>query len=363
MDWVKQNKFLAGFIGVFVVGVLLLGFLLLSARSASNQALEDYDTVAKTVESLKGRPLFPKKENLTLIQEAEAELEKAVDALQASLTEYQQPLAGGMTDREFQDKLTGKIVDLNNVTQRRGVTMPEGFALGFDQYTGTLPRVEAVPKLDFSLEAIDRVVNLLVDEGVDEIVDLQRKALPVESAQPAAEKESERSSSRRSNSRRESASRRTEDAQPESSVIESFPFTIEFKATPPELRRILNALASTEKGTSFYNIELLTVRSSEVDGPPKMSPPEVVPVEEEEDNRDATPAEGEEAPLEIQVPEGQEDSRLVLGNDTLQVTARMAALRFVSASEDETTAGEEGAGAEEGAEEAGDAASGDEPTN
>ena len=54
MNWIKQNKFLSGFIAVMVIGVGALGFLLFQAQSRYGEARTEYESKASELNRLEG---------------------------------------------------------------------------------------------------------------------------------------------------------------------------------------------------------------------------------------------------------------------------------------------------------------------
>ncbi len=59
MDWIKQNNFLATFGGIMLVGILGLGFFVISSWKGYSAAIEEFDETRSKLESLEGSTLHP----------------------------------------------------------------------------------------------------------------------------------------------------------------------------------------------------------------------------------------------------------------------------------------------------------------
>src|SRR5687767_2423627 len=64
MNWAKENKFLAGYIGVMVIGVGALGFKVFTASGALTAAEEAYTTKASAYDNLRRVKPYPSRQNL-----------------------------------------------------------------------------------------------------------------------------------------------------------------------------------------------------------------------------------------------------------------------------------------------------------
>ena len=58
MDWIKQNRFYAGYSAMMLVGILALGFGF-TRRSNYNEELSKYETADRNVSLLASADLFP----------------------------------------------------------------------------------------------------------------------------------------------------------------------------------------------------------------------------------------------------------------------------------------------------------------
>ncbi len=354
MDWIKENKFLAGFIAVFVIGVAGLGYLLMAAKGGFTSTMETYQQSANAVAALRARPLFPEEDSLDLIDEKSAELDASTDALQTKLGTYQRPLDASMDDRSFQEKLTERVLAVKTMAVRRNAVLPDDFALGMVEYTSAFPRSEAVAELDYQLDALEYVTTALIQNGVTEITGFDREKLPVESAAAAAPDEEDAKKKMPSNA-----------PEPAPAVTHRYPVKVSFKISPGGLEAFLNDIGNTPPGSFYLSTRLLALENEADLGPERGVPFEARIIEEsieeviEEVEESAA---GDDAAGDSQDDPGnlisadeskvaREDSRIIIGTELLEVSTVIDLLRFdpvaakAPAEEDESPA-------------AGDAASG-----
>ena len=70
MNWVKENKFLTGFIVVMLIGIGVLGYEVYSASSAYDDATDGYTKAAGEYNRLRHLVPFPNKQNLAGLRRA-----------------------------------------------------------------------------------------------------------------------------------------------------------------------------------------------------------------------------------------------------------------------------------------------------
>ena len=169
MNWISENKFLAGFFGFMVVGIGGLGFLLY-------QAMGDYDTVhqeylqkSQTLSGLRGLVPTRNEENLEKYKAQKTALAAAIHTLEQNVSAIQFPLDATVTPAGFQDKLRTSVNKVLADARTNNVKLPDKFAFGFDQYLTSPPAQAAAVPLDRELKAVEFVVNELVQTKVDSI--------------------------------------------------------------------------------------------------------------------------------------------------------------------------------------------------
>ena len=276
MDWFKENKFISGLLAVVIVGIAILGFLLINQRSKFAKTQSEYETAAKKVAQLRGKKLFPSEENLELQKKEAESFSEAVDRLHAKLLAYQRPLDTTMSDSAFQDLLTQKVLDAKSRAGREGIEVAGEFAFGLDRYSSELPKLDAVPELNFSLEAGDYVIGKLFDAGAEALLSMDREPLAVETRGVTSDDEEEEDADdfyEEEEEIQDDESGETVQTQAppivvgKSGVLVRYPFKIKFRSGADALERFLEFIANTPEDAFLYNVRILTIDNSAKEGP------------------------------------------------------------------------------------------------
>lgn len=187
MDWFKHNPF----VGILLAATLVLGggaiYFALSALSALNEQRDAFQANTGELASLQSGKPFPDEDNL---RAAEAELAAArqiLSDLAKMVAEQSAPLDPNLTPQRFQDALNTRVAALTAQATEAGVTLPENFYLGFDEYRTQLPSVPAAPLLGQQLESISEAIGLLITARVRAVSSVARASLPIENAAPKAD--------------------------------------------------------------------------------------------------------------------------------------------------------------------------------
>jgi hypothetical protein len=259
MNWAKENKFLAGYLAVLVIGVAGLTFLLLSAKGRSDEARVAYEDKTGELNRLQRLPAFPNEKNLGKLVEQKKQVSSEVGKLAELLSTQQFPLEN-LSPTEFQDRLKAAV---NTVKAKAAQSTPrvniatERFFLGFERYETTPPAPEAASALGRQLKAIEWVVTKLVENHVTEITSLERPELPEEGGGAPKPEET----------RTPAGGGRNQDRGGKE-LVRKNPFTITFTAEQDAMRAILNEIV-TFKG-QFYIPRVLTVKlTGEGKAPPR----------------------------------------------------------------------------------------------
>ena len=85
MAWIRNNKFLAGFFAVVILGAGGLGYLLYTSLDHYNEVSQQYDSQVKELQRLEAKDPFPNQENLTKYEAVRDNYRQAVDDLQNKL--------------------------------------------------------------------------------------------------------------------------------------------------------------------------------------------------------------------------------------------------------------------------------------
>ncbi|MDB4673512.1 Amuc_1100 family pilus-like protein [Verrucomicrobiales bacterium] len=323
MDWFKENKFLSGLLAVVIIGTAILGFLLINQRGKFTKAQSEYESVSKKVEQLRKRPLFPSEDNLELQKKEAKSFSEAVDRLHAKLLAYQRPLDTTMSDSAFQDLLNQKIIEAKSRAAREEIEIEGEFAFGLDRYTSELPKLDAVPELSYSLEAADYVIGKLFDSDVKALLSMDREPLAVETRTVASDDEDEE----------EADSFYEDDEEPEdeeseenvrtqkptivvgkSGVLVRHPFKVRFRSGSDAIERFLEFMANTTEDAFLYDVRIITLDNSAKDGP----------------------ARGGSTSRRRSNQIAADDSKVVLGTETVETTVWIDAIRINPIAEEDS---------------------------
>ena len=149
MNWIKQNKFLSGVIGVMLIGVGVLGFLLFKAQAHYGEVRTDYETKVSELNRLEGLKPYPETENLKQIDAQKAQYLALVESLHKNVSAAQIPLEP-MTREVFQDELRKTVTRITTKAKEGSLALPAMFYLGMEKYQSEPPLPEAAPVCDAS---------------------------------------------------------------------------------------------------------------------------------------------------------------------------------------------------------------------
>ncbi|MEI8106461.1 MAG: Amuc_1100 family pilus-like protein [Verrucomicrobiota bacterium] len=190
MNWIKENKFLAGTLGVVLVVGGVLTYFLIVAMGDADEARTGYATDIGTLQRLAGASISPTGKNSQALDLQLKEAKGAVEAFQAKLAANAFPLVP-MKPEAFQDKLKAtKSAAIERAAQGQ-TELPAKFFLGFDaptNYEGSLPSPLAAPALGRELESINWVLTQLLDSHITKLESLKREPLPEETPGKVTEK-------------------------------------------------------------------------------------------------------------------------------------------------------------------------------
>lgn len=185
MKWIQENPFLAGLAAIVLVGIGVQLYFINTAMSRFEETSTAYGDSVQKLQALQNRSPFPNDENLKKTEALAEEFKTELRALRGQLASMEAPLNPSITPQQFVDDLRGRVDLIAAKASKVGVVLPEGFYLGFDQYSNKLPDDKAAPALARQLFVIDKLVNRLIDFKVKGIDGLARRPLPEEEATAA----------------------------------------------------------------------------------------------------------------------------------------------------------------------------------
>jgi len=236
MNWIRENKFLAGFFGVTFVCVVALTIVLIMLVGTYDATHEKFTTLDRQLTTLHNLQPYPNADNLKRYQEQTTALAAIIEGLEQKLSAVQFPPDPAMNPPKFQAKLQTTVNEEIEKAKDNNILLPDKFALGFDRYLTAPPVEAAAVPLDRELTAIKFVFDDLLDgKGVQAIAPntpINREPLPEENG-----------------------------AKPATGLVVKSPVEISFVADPLKVRKLVNDLVET--GKQFYIIRLITIRNQE----------------------------------------------------------------------------------------------------
>jgi LAS superfamily LD-carboxypeptidase LdcB len=255
MEWVRNNRFLAVFIGIMVIGIGVLGYLVNSSYSHYAQVDEEYTSQVAELKRLQALQPFPEEANLVKYNQQKAAYGEAVTQFQTKLASMEPPPADKpLSPSDFQNRLRESVRDIGRSAQQVGVALPEGFYMGFEQYRESLPDTAATPLLTSQIDAIEQMVRILIKRRVDRINFIKRAALEQEGSAALTA-----ASAAPPNP---AMAKATAAAAPE--LITRHPIEISFAAAPSAFREALNEIVESPR---LFVVRALQVKNQVDKGP------------------------------------------------------------------------------------------------
>ncbi|HEY3901673.1 MAG TPA: Amuc_1100 family pilus-like protein [Chthoniobacter sp.] len=279
MNWVKENKFLTGYIIVMVIGLGVLGFEVFSASGDYDDKQAAYDKQAAEYKRLRELHPFPSRQNLDEYEKQKGTAAAAITAFQVDLAKKEFPLTP-LSPEKFQDDLKEAVTSVRKEADDAGFKLPDKFFLGFSKYETTPPTPEAAAPLGRELKAIKWIVDQFIAQlgAGSAITTLDRVDLPEEKP-PAANSRGETGGrpgpGGRNGPRPPSAGggggNRAGGGARQEQLVHYYPFDITCICKQQKLQPLLN-LISGPKTPQFYVIRQIQIRNQVDKGPARSTP-------------------------------------------------------------------------------------------
>jgi len=280
----KEQSFWIGFALVMLILLGGSGFFLVKSLGAYNNASKEHGLLAQKKRSLERKSIYPNQENQDEFERRLDDFEAQVDELHDTLKRFQRPLESTLQAKDFPQILADAVVAFREYTRtEKPVSLPDDFYFGMGKYEkGGLPPQAATGILNFQLDAIERLLRVIIENGAEEIYSFDREITPLE--EPGGE-------------------------NPElTAQVAKYTVTVSFLTSHDGFRKFLNEVSNDKE--FFYIVRVLRVDNEAKEGPPRQAG---VGAETEE-----IEGEGFE----------QRDARVVFGNEKLRVTAVVDLCRF-----------------------------------
>jgi hypothetical protein len=259
MDWIRNNRFMAGFLAFMVVGVAVLSYLLYSSYSNYDEVAQQYDRQVAELKRLQQLRPFPDAAGLKKFTDLRENYATSVNTLQAKLAAYEPPPENPpLTPIQFADKLRKVVEDVTTAAQTVGMALPENFYMGFEQYRGAPPDAAAAPLLSRELDLIDDLVGMLLKQHVEKLIAITRGRLPHEAGSSLAPPPPGNA-----------PGLKTAVAQTGPELIVRYPVDISFSSQPSAFRDILNQVTAAKE---LFIVRALTVKNQSDKAPLREDP-------------------------------------------------------------------------------------------
>ena len=255
MNWIRENKFLTGFIAVMVIGSGVLGYLLYTAWGNYSDISDQYASQASALHQLEVRVPYPNAENLAKYKGEERDYIAATQDLAANLSRMTLPVED-LTPSAFQDRLRDTVATVLANAAKANVKLPDHFYLDFDKYQTSPPTAEAAGPLARQLAAIKLAMDIVIAEHVDEITSIARTPLPQEGGA-----ESAAGGGRAFGGGAGGGGGRFGQGGGGSRLVEKFPFDLKFTSSQPVFQKVLNDFAASDK--QFFITRTLLVENTD----------------------------------------------------------------------------------------------------
>jgi hypothetical protein len=298
MSWFRENRWLGTFLIVSGLCALLSLFFLFQAKGNSEDALAQFSEAAAERTRLESLDPYPTQENFRKMGDFLKNYATSLDKLKQDLHTRMLP-APPMAPNEFQSHLRQSIVAVTDRARANKVTLPDNFALGFDEYTAALPSTAAAPWLGQELAQVELLLNLVIDARVDAVTALTRAPLPEEKASPSPTP----------------GGTRKPVAAPTPSgpkMLERGVIDVTFASSPSAARKVLNQLGTSSQ--QLFVTRTLHVRNQQEKGPV----------------REASPAAGASPAATPAAAPAKPAAALtfIVGNEHIETSARVELIRF-----------------------------------
>lgn len=251
MNWFKQNPIALVLLLVAVIGTGATSYLAVEATARRDEAQTGLDSQLQKLKQFQNQKPFPTDKNLKDIQESVEEYRSELGKYRTALAAMEAPLRP-INPQEFQDDLRKAVDELRKTAIEKGVTLPDNFFYGFDEYQATPPSQQEVGELNREFSIMRRIADELVDMKIGSIGSLKRQETATKSPAPTPTPPAKPGAP----------------TAPKAPAISSKTFIITFTA-PQE--KVLTAFNMIQDAEEFLLIRSLTLDNTSPQPPPRMA--------------------------------------------------------------------------------------------
>jgi outer membrane protein OmpA-like peptidoglycan-associated protein len=183
MNWFKQNPIAVALIVVAVIGTGATSYLAVDATARRDEAQANLDSQLQKLKQFQNQKPFPTENNLKAVQASLKEYRDEIAKYRTALAAMEEPLTP-INPQEFQDDLRKAVDELRKKAIEKGVTLPDNFFYGFDEYQATPPSQQEVGELNREFRVIRQITDEIVDLKIGSIASLKRQEIQAPSPSP-----------------------------------------------------------------------------------------------------------------------------------------------------------------------------------
>lgn len=183
MNWIQQNKSLAGIFGFMIAGAIGIGAWFYFSYADYSAAMEEFTTSSGNVVSLQKSKVYPNEQNVKMLERLIGDYrEKFSNLRKVLLSPTLQQAVKPMSETEFQAKVKERAVAVKKRADAVSMKLPSSdFALGFEGYANEVPLNAAVAaELNVHLDVMEKLINVFIEKGVTSLESIKRTTLPGE---------------------------------------------------------------------------------------------------------------------------------------------------------------------------------------
>jgi hypothetical protein len=241
MNSIKSNPFLSALAGITIVFCGALFYLASQGGGKYDEAKASFDESYGAVSASEGIPLYPTAANRDGKRKALGEYRQAIGDLRSLFDKFRPGELPNVDPQEFTSRLKKANEDLTAAFKAAGSELPDGFFLGFEEYSIRLAPNEATGILGYQLDGISNALLGLADARPSRLIKVHREPIPEETGG-------------------------TYESKP-GDVARNFACEITFKGSESSARKFITHLGET--GSHYYVIRCLKI-INERDTPPNV---------------------------------------------------------------------------------------------
>lgn len=242
MNAIKSNPFVSALAGITIVVCGALFYLASNGGSKYDEAKAAFDESYAAVSVSENIPLYPKDDHRNGKRKALGEYRQAISELSALFDKYRPGPLKNTDPQAFTNDLKKANQEVSKAFTSAGCSLPEGFFLGFEDYSQKLAGKESTGVLGYELEGIRHALLALADARPSQLIRIYRDVVPEENGGNFQRKPNQ--------------------------VARDFSFEITFKGSEESARKFISYLGKTDP---YYYVVRCVKIANERDTPPTVS--------------------------------------------------------------------------------------------